>query len=42
MSRFMNHMVMDLRSGHETWRVFLALCGSAFATAVLLTILRSF
>ena len=26
MSRFMNEVVVDIRGGRETWRVFVALC----------------
>jgi len=34
MSHFLHETVSDLRHGRETWRVFLALCGPAFAIAV--------
>ena len=34
MSRFLNATVSDMRSGRETWRVFVALSGPAFAVAV--------
>lgn len=40
MSRFLNETLSDIRSGRETWRVFLALGGPAFAVAVVLTALR--
>lgn len=37
MSRFLNETLSDMRGGRETWRVFIALGGPAFAIAVLLT-----
>jgi hypothetical protein len=40
MSRFLNATVSDMRSGRETWRVFVALGGPAFAVAIVLAVLR--
>ena len=40
MSRFLNATVNDMRGGRETWRVFVALGGPAFAVAVVLAVLR--
>jgi hypothetical protein len=39
MSRFMNETISDLRSGRETWRVFVLLGGPAFAVAFTLHLL---
>ena len=40
MSRFLSAAVSDMRSGRETWRVFVALGGPAFAVAVVTAALR--
>lgn len=40
MSRFLNETISDMRGGRETWRVFVALSGPAFAVAVVLTLIR--
>jgi hypothetical protein len=40
MSRFLNATVSDMRSGRETWRVFVALGGPAFAVAIVMAVLR--
>ncbi len=40
MSRFLSDTVSDMRGGRETWRVFLALGGPAFAVAVITAVLR--
>jgi hypothetical protein len=40
MSRFLSAAVSDMRSGRETWRVFLALGGPAFAVAVATALLQ--
>ena len=40
MSRFLSDAVSDMRSGRETWRVFLALGGPAFAVAVATALLQ--
>jgi hypothetical protein len=40
MSRFLSAAVSDMRTGRETWRVFVALGGPAFAVAVVLAVLR--
>jgi hypothetical protein len=34
MSRFLNETMSDIRDGRETWRVFVACCGPAFAVAI--------
>jgi hypothetical protein len=34
MSRFLNETLSDIRGGRETWRVFIALSGPAFAIAI--------
>lgn len=38
MSRFLNETLSDIRGGRETWRVFVALSGPAFAIALALNI----
>jgi hypothetical protein len=38
MSRFLNETLSDIRGGRETWRVFIALSGPAFAIAVVVSI----
>jgi hypothetical protein len=38
MSRFLNETLSDIRGGRETWRVFIALSGPAFAIALVLNI----
>jgi hypothetical protein len=38
MSIFVKETVSDLRSGRQTWRVFLSFCTPAFAIAVLVTL----
>ena len=40
MSRFLSAAVSDMRTGRETWRVFVALGGPAFAVAVVTAVLR--
>jgi len=40
MSRFLSATVSDMRNGRETWRVFVALGGPAFAVAIVTTVLR--
>ena len=40
MSRFLNEAMIDMRSGRETWRVFLTLGVPSFAVAVVFTLLR--
>jgi hypothetical protein len=40
MSRFLNETISDLRAGRETWRVFVALLGPAFAIAVTVTLMQ--
>lgn len=36
MSRFVNEVIIDIRRGRETWRVFVALClPSALASVAL-------
>ncbi|HYC60971.1 MAG TPA: hypothetical protein VEK79_15520 [Thermoanaerobaculia bacterium] len=40
MSRFLNATMSDLRNGRETWRVFVALGGPAFALAVVLSAIQ--
>ena len=40
MSRFLSATVSDMRSGRETWRVFVALGGPAFTVAVVTAVLR--
>ncbi len=40
MSRFLNETMSDIRSGRETWRVFVALAGPAFAIAVTMTLMQ--
>lgn len=40
MSRFLSATVTDMRNGRESWRVFLALGGPAFAVAVITAVLR--
>jgi hypothetical protein len=39
MSHFLNATLSDIRGGRETWRVFVALAGPAFAIAITLNIL---
>jgi hypothetical protein len=39
MSRFLNATMSDIRGGRETWRVFIALSGPAFAIAIVLNAL---
>ena len=34
MSHFLNQTMTDIRRGRESWRVFVALCGPAFALAI--------
>ena len=41
MSHFLQHTITDLRHGRETWRVFVALCGPAFAVAVTIVFARA-
>lgn len=38
MSRFLNATMSDIRSGRETWRVFVALGAPSFALAVVTAI----
>lgn len=40
MSHFMNETMSDIRSGRETWRVFVALAGPAFAIAIVMSLLQ--
>jgi hypothetical protein len=40
MSRFLNATMSDIRTGRETWRVFVALGGPAFVVAVLAAFLQ--
>ena len=40
MSRFVNETISDMRSGRESWRVFIALGGPAFAIAVVLSLIQ--
>ncbi len=40
MSRFLNETISDMRGGRETWRVFIALLGPAFALAVAVALLQ--
>ena len=40
MSRFLNETISDMRGGRETWRVFVALGGPAFALAVVLSLIQ--
>jgi len=40
MSRFINATMSDIRSGRETWRVFVLLGGPAFAVAITVHLLR--
>jgi hypothetical protein len=40
MSRFLDATMSDIRSGRESWRVFVALGGPAFVVAVLAAALR--
>jgi hypothetical protein len=40
MTRFGKRVLTDLRSGRESWRVYLALCGPAFVIALGVTLLR--
>lgn len=40
MSRFLSETMTDIRSGRETWRVFLALGGPSFVVAFLLALLQ--
>lgn len=35
MSEFMSLTLSDLRSGRQTWRVFLIVCASSFTAAVM-------
>lgn len=37
MSRFLNATMSDIRGGRETWRVFVALGGPAFAIAIVMS-----
>lgn len=40
MTRFLSDTVSDMRSGRESWRVFVALGGPAFAVAVVMALLQ--
>jgi hypothetical protein len=40
MSQFLNATISDIRGGRETWRVFVALSGPAFAIAVVATLIQ--
>ncbi len=40
MSRFLNETITDMRWGRESWRVFIALGGPAFALAVVLSLIQ--
>jgi hypothetical protein len=40
MSRFLNETMSDIRSGRETWRVFVALSGPSFALAIFIAVVR--
>ena len=40
MSRFVNETISDMRGGRESWRVFIALAGPAFAIAVVLSLIQ--
>jgi len=40
MSRFLNQTMIDVRSGRESWRVFLALGAPSFVVAVVVTLIQ--
>lgn len=40
MSRFVNETISDMRGGRQTWRVFVALSGPAFAISVVLSLIQ--
>jgi hypothetical protein len=40
MSRFLDATLSDIRGGRETWRVFVALAGPAFALAVVMSFVQ--
>ena len=40
MSRFLTATMTDIRTGRETWRVFLAVCLPSFALAVAAALLQ--
>ena len=40
MSRFLNQTMIDVRSGRESWRVFLALGAPSFVVAICVTFLN--
>ena len=40
MSRFLNQTMIDVRSGRESWRVFLALGAPSFVVAVAVTLMQ--
>jgi hypothetical protein len=40
MSHFVEHVVEDMRTGRETWRVYLTLCGPALAISVAVMMAR--
>ena len=40
MSNFLNATMSDIRGGRETWRVFVALAGPAFAVAILISAIQ--
>ena len=40
MSRFIKETLTDIRNGRESWRVFVALCGPAFAITMVGMILH--
>lgn len=39
MTRFMTNTLTDIRSGRESWRVFVAFCAPAFGITVVTLIL---
>lgn len=41
MTRFMTNTLTDIRTGRESWRVFVAFCAPAFALTVFAMTFRS-
>ncbi len=40
MSHFLSETMTDIRRGRETWRVFVALGGPAFALAIVVALIQ--